>query len=408
MIIGIDAHNLEGQRTGAGRYVFNLLKTWAILCHCEAVGRSNPEDSGIITGSPRPARVGFAMTEGVKFILYFKDEIPRNAPKSDFFEYKLLNVGGTAKFTHWDLPRAATKDKVDVLFCPAYVAPIFYGGKIVLTLHDISYETRPQEFNWPSLADRFLLKWVSRRSAQKADMVFTPSEFSRQEVVKYYGVSPEKVVVTLLAADLSQLERYHSPVYGTNELEEVKKKYGIKNKFAFYVGSIFTRRHLPEIISAFERLNKDGEYQLLLVGRDYTENKSVNRLANEVNKKLGRSAILRVDFIEDNELKLFYSACAFFIWLSDYEGFGLPVLEAMSLGAPVITTDGSSLSEVAGQDALLIKNNNDIEEIYRAMHKITRDSVLRQELIARGREQAAKFSWKNCAEKTLETLLGAK
>lgn len=384
MLIGIDAHNLEGKRTGAGRYLFNLLKEW---------------DKTLSAKRESPS---------VKFILYFKDEIPQDMPKSDLFEYKLLKVRSNAKFTHWDLPRAAAKDKADILFCPAYVAPLCYKGKIALALHDISYEVRSEEFNWPSLADRVLLKWASRQSAKKASVIFTPSEFSRQEVIKYYGTAPEKIVTVLLAADESFFENLDSPAHGADAIEAVKKKYGLKDKFIFYVGSIFTRRHLPEVIAAFERLTEEGEYQLLLGGKDYTAGKSADELVQKINAKLGYEAVLRVDFIGDDELKLLYSACAFFIWLSDYEGFGLPPLEAMAQGAPVITTDGSSLKEVAGEAALLIKDNTDIGEIHRAMHKITRDNILCEELIARGREQARKFSWEKCAEKTLKELMAIK
>ena len=121
---------------------------------------------------------------------------------------------------------------------------------------------------------------------------------------------------------------------------------------------------------------------------------------------MGRQAILRVDFISDYDLKLLYSACAFFICLSDYEGFGLPPLEAMAFGAPVNHERSTSLKEVAGEAALLIKNNSDIEEIYQAMKKIIDDESLRFQLIERGREQAKKFSWEKCAEETLEAIIG--
>jgi len=373
MLIGIDAHNLEGKRTGVGRYLFNLLREWHSA------------------GNPT-----------VKFILYFKKEIPADLPKSDLFECRLLNVGSTAKFMHWDLSRAAKKDRVDVLFCPDYRGPFMYKGDIAVTLHDISYEAHPEWFNWPSVADRILLRWASKQTAGKAKIIFVPVEFVKNEVIKYYGVTPERIFATPLSADPALLEL---PANLNEEIAKIKAKYGVRDKFAFYVGSVFSRRHLPEIIAAFELLAKEGDYQLVLGGKDYTNGKSVDKLAKKINEKLGRQAIVRVDFIVDDELKLLYSACAFFIWLSDYEGFGLPPLEAMNLGAPVITTDGSSLSEVAGQAALLIKDNFDVEEIFRAMHKITRDGVLREEMIARGREQAARFSWKNCAERTLKTLL---
>ena len=114
---------------------------------------------------------------------------------------------------------------------------------------------------------------------------------------------------------------------------------------------------------------------------------------------------MRVDFVADNELKLLYNACAFFVWLSDYEGFGLPPLEAMSCGAPVISSDSSSLREVINGAGLLIKNNSDTEEICQAMQRLAEDDVLRAELIRKGSVQAVKFSWQECAEKTLQLLI---
>ena len=389
MLIGIDAHNLEGKRTGVGRYLFNLLKVWSAWQIGESLNT-----------------LQYLRNCQLKFILYFKDEIPADLPKSDLFDCKLLSVSSTAKFIHWDLWRAAKKDRVEILFCPGYVAPLYYRGKIALTLHDIVYEAHPEWFNWPSPADKILLKWVSKKSARKAAVIFVPSEFSRQEVIKFYGVNPSKVVLTYGAAD-SSFQYHHSDndTGKSAESAEMKKKYGIGKEFGFFVGSIFTRRHLPEIIEAFIGIAKKyPNCQFLAGGRDYTSGRAVDKLAEKINRELGREAILRVDFIGDNELKLLYSACAFFIWLSDYEGFGFPPLEAMNVGVPVITSDSTSLKEVAGKAALLIKDNSDIEEIYRAMERLVEDEVLRQGLIAKGKEQAKKFSWERCAEETLNLL----
>ncbi len=149
MIIGIDAHNLEGNRTGVGRYLLNLLKIWVQI--------SSGSHSDTAT---------YRSGNSIKFVLYFKDEIPGDIPKSDRFELKLLKAGSTAKFVHWDLPRAAKKDKIDVLFCPGYVAPIFWRAKLALILHDIIYEAHPDWFNWQSPADKILLRWVSSRAAK--------------------------------------------------------------------------------------------------------------------------------------------------------------------------------------------------------------------------------------------------
>ena len=376
MIIGIDAHNLEGNRTGVGRYLYNLLRVWS---------------SGDLQISP-----------GVKFILYFKDEIPADVPKSRLFEMKLLKVSSTAKFMHWNLWRAAKKDKVDILFCPAYIAPIFWKGKLALTLHDIIYEVHPEWFNWQSQADKILLKWVSKRSAEKSDLIFVPSEFSKSEVAKYYKIDPKKIIVTYEATDPGLTAKEF-------QTEELAGQYEIDKKFIFYIGSIFSRRHLPEIIGAFEKIATSGDdYQLLISGRDYTKGKIVDQMTDELNQRLDRQAILRVDYISDADLKLLYRRCAFFIWLSDYEGFGLPPVEAMAGGAPVITSGSTSLKEMVGEAALLIKNNSDVNEIYQAMKRLTEDENLRQELKKKGEEQAAKFSWRVCAEETFNALMRVK
>jgi len=370
MLIGIDAHNLEGNRTGVGRYLINLLQEWSKL--------------------------------NFQLILYFKKEIPNDIPSCDLFKVKLLNVGSTAKFIHWDLCQAARKDKVDILFCPGYVAPIFWRGKLALTLHDIIYEAHPEWFNWNSPADKILLKWVSKKSARKAQVIFVPSEFTRQEVIKHYRVAPEKVILTYLASDQNFSET------GVGNIEAIKKKYRIEDKFVFYIGSIFDRRHLPEVIQAFGKLAAQRpDYQLLLAGKDYTRQKNIADLIVRLNDSLSREVVVRVDFIGDSDLKLLYSACAFFIWLSDYEGFGLPPLEAMQNGAPMITSGNTSLEEVAGEAALLIKDNFDVEEIYQAMRKVIENDNLRADLVKKGREQANKFSWQECAQLTLNVLLNS-
>lgn len=369
---------MEGNRTGVGRYLFNLLREW------QTAGREK-------------------QIADCRFILYFKDEIPADLPKSDLFEMKLLKTLSKAWFIHRALPRAAKKDKIDILFCPAYVAPLCYRGKIALTLHDIVYEAHPEWFNWQSKADKILLRWVSKKAAKKAAIIFVPSEFTRQEVIKNYRVPSEKVVLTYEAVDSS----LRFLVKDEKALASVKNKYALKEKFIFFAGSIFSRRHIPEIIETFSKFaQKRGDFQLLLCGKNYTSPwVNIDRLIEQKNSALGRQAILRVDFVADNELKLLYNACAFFVWLSDYEGFGLPPLEAMSCGAPVISSDSSSLREVINGAGLLIKNNSDTEEICQAMQRLAEDDVLRAELIRKGSVQAVKFSWQECAEKTLQLLI---
>ncbi|MBU4082415.1 glycosyltransferase family 4 protein [Patescibacteria group bacterium] len=364
MIIGIDGRNLEGGRTGVGRYLFNLLKEWS----------------------------SFDLPNDLKFILYFKEEIPEDLSfLSNNFQSRNLASGwrSNAFFTHFVLPRAAKKDGIDLLFCPAYVAPLFYGGKIVLTLHDIIYQARPDLYNWPSVWDKILLKRFSKIAARKAEIIFVPSEYSKMEVLKYYQVDSERVFVTPLAADES-----FRRIDDENKLAEVKEKYGVKNKFIFYIGSIFNRRHLPEAIKAFGEIAGElPDYQFLIVGKNYTCFSMKSR------------GVLRKEYINSKDLPFLYNAADLLVWLSDYEGFGLPVLEALACGTPVITSPVASIPEVAGEAAIYIQDNYDIAEISEAMREALTDKSARQELISRGLEQAQKFSWKKCARETLDALL---
>jgi glycosyltransferase involved in cell wall biosynthesis len=360
MKIGIEAHNLEGQRTGVGRYLINILQQWS----------------------------KFDLPADLKFILYFKKEIPDlDLPNS--FEKKLLHSNSNAFFIHYLLPKAAKKDKVDILFCPGYLGPILYQGKIALTLHDIIYQARPDLYNWPSFWDKILLKEFSRISAKKAKIIFTPSEFSKKEILKHYQVAADKVFVTPLAADQS-----FKQITDQNKLAEIKKKYNIKNKFIFYIGSIFNRRHLPEVIKAFERLAPQLlDYQFLIVGHNYT------------NQKLLGKAVLHQDYLKGKDLVALYNAADLLIYLSDYEGFGLPVLEAMVCGTPVVTSSLGSIPEVAGDSAIYVEDNSNVESISCAIYQGLTDQELRRELIEKGLKQVQAFSWQKCAQKTLDGLL---
>ncbi len=378
MIVGIDGHSLEGNRTGVGRYLSAILNKW----------------------------LDFELDPAIRFVIYFKQEIPNDFKnRGSRFDSKLLkppfNFYSTAFFTHWLLPRAAKKDKIDILFCPGYIAPIFYSGKIVLTLHDIIYEARPDLYSWPSAWDKILLKKISKISAKKASLIFAPSKFSRQEIISYYQVKKEKVLAIPLAAEIEK----------TNDGEEIKrfkKRLGINNRFILFVGSIFNRRHLSEAIAAFKiAARRLPDCQFLIVGRNYTVPfVDIDGVIRKTNEKLSRQAVKHVDYIKE-ELTAAYSAADLLLWLSDYEGFGLPVLEAMACGTPVVTSQKASLPEVAGEAALYVKNNKEIDKIAEKIIHILTDEEAKQDLINKGIARAHNFSWQKCARKTLDAILSS-
>jgi glycosyltransferase involved in cell wall biosynthesis len=364
MKIGIDCHNLEGIRTGAGRYLMNLLKYWA--------------------------------KENAEFILYFKDQIPEDIPESKNFQKKFLKSRSNAWFEHILLPRAIKKDGINIFFSPFYILPFKLSRNIktAVAIHDISYEAHPEWYSWQN---RILLRWISKRSVKKADMIFVCSEFTKSEILKYYKIKLEKIFVIPLAAD-EEFTLYHS-MEGT--------EYGIKDKFIFYLGAIFNRRFIPEIIEAFKKIaDKFPEYQFLISGPNYTHPfVDIDNLIKKTNQKIGREAILYINYISDKDLINLYNEADLFIWLSSYEGFGLPPLEAMACGTPVITTKMASLPEVVGDAALFVENPKDIDEIIHAINKMLSDERARNWFIAEGLKQAHKFSWRKTAEETLNKLL---
>ncbi len=372
MIIAIDARSLEGSKTGINRYLSSLLKCW----------KKNKEH---------------------KFILYFKDEIPgSDLLKSDNFELKLLKnplkFSSNFFFQHFLLPYYLKKNKADFFFSPFYLKPIYCPVKSSVVLHDISYEAHPEWFDFKS---KIILKLLSKFSAKTTNLIFTVSNYSKSEIVKYYNINPDKITVTHLGVDEGFVK-----IVDEEKIRVLKEKYSIKDKFILSVGSMFNRRHIPEIIEAFKKMaNKYKDYQLLIIGRNHTHPFiDINSKIKTANNNLGRKAIIHLDFVEEEELLLFYSSCDTSIYLSDYEGFGLPVIEAQFFGKPVITSYNSSLIEVGGDSVEFVKNNN-VEGIYDSLEKLISDEGCKNKLVELSGENVERFSWERCAEKTLEKIL---
>ncbi len=382
--IGIDGRCLEGNRTGTGRYLENLLRYFG----------KNPD---------------------FVFFLYFKHEIPGDA----YFQensYKLRRLGSplgfesNAWFTHVSLPRALKQDGVDLLFAPSYIAPWSCPVPVVLTLHDISYEVHPE---WTPMFGHFLLGSVSKHAAKKAARILTISQFSKKEIVRLYGIPEERITVTLLAPNAE----FNQPI-SPEEEADILKKFGVGSDFLLSVGNLINRRYPLETLDAFAACAKKIKgLEFVLVGPDRTHPPlNIARRIKEVNKSLGRNAVLHIISVSDKELAVLYRKAKALVWLSAYEGFGLPPLEAMSCGTPVITSNTSSLPEVAGDAAIRISDpagaisstsgvflpaGPTVGSITDAIARVLTDQALREWFIKKGKERAQKFSWETAANQTL-------
>lgn len=407
--IAIDCHNLEGNRTGVGRYLWNLLREWTNWAGSDPAQSWGPRSS-----------------LDMEFFLYFKNEIPQDIKElasAGFLKLhiRVLGSGSNAFHKHFYLPRAAARDKVDMLFCPDYVLPFYMGFrkphiKTAVTLHDIIYEARPSEYSWPSLVDKILLKWASKQSAKKADVIFCPSDFTKNEIVKYYEVNREKVRITKLApdpifrkVDFNDDSLLHNNLHN-KRWETVKSKYGIDSNFIIFVGSIFNRRFLPQKIEGFTEFAKNNsDFKFLIIGKNHTSPfQDVGSLISKANNELKREAIIWIEFLDDdNDLAYFYNKAYVTLWLSSYEGFGLPLLESMACGTPVITSKTGALPEVAGESALYIDKPGDSGEISNTLNFIARNKNALEELSKKGLERARMFSWEKAAKETMDAISNA-
>ena len=372
MKIAIDARSLESSKTGIGRYLSNLLKYW-----------KNEENT--------------------KFVLYFKDEIPDNELiNSDNFEKVILKnplvFSSNFFFQHFLLPYYLKKDKVDFFFSPFYLKPIYCPVRSSIVLHDISYEAHPEWFGFNS---QLILRMLSKYSAKTAEKIFTVSSYSKSEIMKYYHTNPDKITVTSLASDDS-----FRKIEDLGKIKVIKEKYEINKKFIFCVGTIFSRRHIPEIAEAFEKvLDRCDEYQLLIVGKNVTHPfVDIDKKIEDINQKFEDKKIVHLDFISEEELLTFYSSCDFVIYLSDYEGFGLPVIEAQFFGKAVITSYNTSLIGV-GEDSVEFVKKNTTEEVLKSIEKVIFDEDYKSQLVKKGSENLKRFSWEKCAKETLAKLL---
>ena len=288
------------------------------------------------------------------------------------------------------LPQAIRRDRLDV-FHAQYVLPPFTRCRTLLTIADIAYEHYPESF--PAV-QRIRCKLLIPASARKADHILTVSEFSKRDICSSYGIDPVRVTVTHHGVDEGFV-----PVDASQAREDLVKAYRIEGPFVLYVGRVQARKNLIRLTEAFAALKKRGlAHQLVIVGKqDYQAEQLVAKI-----DELGlKEEVIFTGYVPTGDLPKFYSAAEAFVFPSIFEGFGLPVIEAMACGAAVVTSYGSSLEEVAGDAALLIDPHS-TESITTAIDRVLRDDALREELRRRGIARAKQFSYRDAAARTIK------
>ena len=351
LTIGIDARELLGQTTGVGRYLGELLRRW--------------------TARPDAATR--------RFVLYAPEPLTAEFARETTAHRRI----GRGRGTWWEqtsLRRAVQRDAPDVFFAPAYTAPLGLRVPLAVTIHDVSFLAHPE---WFRPRERWRRRFVTARTAASAAVIFTDSEFSRGEIESRLGVPRSRLRV--IPPGLSPRHGARSPDGG-------------RERLVLFVGSIFNRRRLPQLIDVFARATTDlTGARLVIVGDNRTwphQNLAAVASARGVSDR-----VELLDYVDDRQLGLLYSRAAVFVFLSEYEGFGLTPLEALAAGVPIVVLDTPVAREVYGSAATYVGGHDEA-----AMADVVRGFLEHPGRASIGPSTGdvlARYSWARAADDTL-------
>lgn len=365
MHIGIDAHAIGAQQGGNETYIRNLIIALAELDHEN------------------------------QYTLYFSDAQAANAWRNRYANFRVRLLPPPTPLVRVPVALAVElrRRPVDILHVQ-YTAPPFCRAPVITTIHDLAFEHLPETF---TRRGKTQLRLTVRRTARRAAHILTVSEFSRQDIINTYQLPPDKITVTH-----NGCEPQFTPQPTSNcEADIIKGKFGITRNYLLAVGSLQPRKNLVRLLRAYARLRQQEptfQLQLVIVGRQlwlYRE------ILQEIKQQNFAADVIITGYASDEDLPALYRSAVALVYPSLFEGFGLPPLEAMACGTPVITSNSSSLPEVVGTAALLVDPYEEAA-LAQAMCNISGDATLRLQLRQAGIQQAKGFTWSAAAEKTLK------
>lgn len=370
-IIGIDAHLLlRTKKDGVPRYAQKLLE-----------------------GMMRQP-----LLEGEQVVLYGHEAQPAELVLANGWSWKVL---------HWPIPRGWTHGRLslemffhapDVLFVPGHEVPAFVPKKtrVVTTLHDVVFKTVRESYD-PASRQRQDL--AVRRALSRAQKVLTPSEATKKDLIDEYHVASDRIVVTPLAQTI--------PVIQESADDLLRRTQIINGQYVLYIGRIEKKKNVEKLVRAFALLKRSlgstHPLKLVLAG---TDGYGAENVRHAIDEEKMTDDVRMVGYVSDRDASLLLQHALCFTFPSKGEGFGIPILEAMEHGTPVIASYIPALAEVAGGAALLV-SPNDIAALANAMKLLMTDANVRDEYRAKGKTRAAEFSWDRCAKATFEALRAA-
>ncbi len=353
MKIAVDASTLHSGYTGVGRYLYNLLK------HI------------------------IQLEKGIQFTLFCNTDFDLNFDHKDINKIVLKTDRGNLYWQNFKLNKALKGNNFDLLWSPNYYSPVFYKGLSVLSMHDVSWKALPDNYSFPN---RIIREILSRLSLRKASAVFTLSEFSGSEIKSYYRVDPSIIKVIPLAVDGSFKRS------GENSIKDFKLKYGIADGPVIgYLGSIFKRRNIDKLIRSYTVLKKSyPKLKLLLIGENYDP--EVEILLKD------QPSVIWEKRLPENEVKDFYSSIDLFVYISEYEGFGLPPLEALKCGTIPLLLNKTSLKEIFAEIALFVNSADPLDLSVKIDEYFKKSKSIQNKIFTHFRKKEDFFNWERVAE----------
>ncbi len=333
----------------------------------------------------------FRIDKSHHYILYLNQNFDKELPPN--FSQKIIKAPNI--FWHFFVVFDLIFERPDLFFAPvSYIIPVLnFFSRNIIVIHDLCVFLSIK--TGVNLKTKIIEKMFLKPALRNSQKIVTVSNSTKQDVIRYFKISSQKISVI-----------YHGSPQGTqlaSNPEKILTKYNLPNNFILFIGTLEPRKNLVRLIEAYHLLNQKSKIKnqkLVIVGKKgwfYQE------IFNKVKELKLENEIIFTGYVPDEDLPYLYKAATCFVYPSLYEGFGLPPLEAMACGCPVITSNLSSLPEVVGEAAILVNPYN-IDEITAALEKILTDESLRQNLKERGFKQAQKFSWQKTALKILKIL----
>lgn len=333
-----------------------------------------------------------------EYVIFLSPDEDKCLRETSNVKIKEISGGSYPMWEQFALPKAARQEGCDILHCTSNTAPVNTRIPLVITLHDIIYLEGLSLFKrggtWYQKFGNLYRRMVVPRVVKRSEKIITVSQFEKHRIADFFGFKNSK-----LEAVYNGVGEKFKKINNESLLDEIKNKYHLPERFIFFLGNTDPKKNTPGVLKAYSALLKEMDKKIPLVMLDFDED-ALERILNDIGDPDLKEHILLTGYVINKDLPAIYNLSELFLYPSLRESFGIPILEAMSCGTPVITSNTSSMPEVAG-DAGMTVDPHDPSQIKEAILRLLNDNKLKANLISKGYMQAEKFSWANMARDVL-------